>query len=209
VSYVPAEALSLIAEVANRPIVVSTETFVGRGAVGGFVVTPAAVGQDAARLAARILDGADVSALAASANSVNKPVFDWRELRRWGISESQLPQGSDIRFREPTLWQQYRGQILAIWAVVLAQAAMIAWLLNEQHRRRRSEAAAHELSGLLIKAQEEERSRLARELHDDVTQRLAVLAIEAGREERKSAGAGGATLRPAEAGPLVAFASMA
>ena len=98
VSYVPAEALSLIAEVANRPIVVSTETFVGRGAVGGFVVTPAAVGQDAARLAARILDGADVSALAASANSVNKPVFDWRELRRWGIRESQLPQGSDIRF---------------------------------------------------------------------------------------------------------------
>ena len=30
---------------------------------------------------------------------------------------------------------------------------------------------------------QEERSRLARELHDDVTQRLASLAIEAGREE--------------------------
>ncbi len=37
----------------------------------------------------------------------------------------------------------------------------------------------------MIKAQEEERSRLARELHDDVTQRLASLAIDAGREERK------------------------
>ena len=40
VSYVPAEALSLVAEVANRPIVISTETFLGRGAVGGFLVTP-------------------------------------------------------------------------------------------------------------------------------------------------------------------------
>jgi hypothetical protein len=45
VSYVPAEALSLVAKVANRPIVISTETFLGRGAVGGFVVTPVAVGR--------------------------------------------------------------------------------------------------------------------------------------------------------------------
>ena len=61
--------------------------------------------------------------------------------------------------------------------------------------RRRAEEAAHDLSGRLITAQEEERARLARELHDDVTQRLALLAIEAGRGERKvSSAAGGETL---------------
>jgi signal transduction histidine kinase len=36
------------------------------------------------------------------------------------------------------------------------------------------------LAGRLLAAQEEERRHLARELHDDVTQRLAVLAIDAG-----------------------------
>jgi signal transduction histidine kinase len=73
---------------------------------------------------------------------------------------------------------------------------LLSWLLYEHRYRRRSEAAAYELSGRLIHAQEEERSRLARELHDDVTQRLALLAIDAGREERKLSGpAGGTAMR--------------
>jgi signal transduction histidine kinase len=49
--------------------------------------------------------------------------------------------------------------------------------------RKQGEEAARELSGRLINAHEEERARLARELHDDVTQRLARLAIDAGRVE--------------------------
>jgi signal transduction histidine kinase len=50
--------------------------------------------------------------------------------------------------------------------------------------RRLAEEAARDLTKRLINAQEDERSRLARELHDDVTQRLALLAIHAAREER-------------------------
>jgi PAS domain S-box-containing protein len=41
------------------------------------------------------------------------------------------------------------------------------------------------LSGRLIKVQEAESRRLAREMHDDLTQRLAVLAIKAGKMERQ------------------------
>jgi PAS domain S-box-containing protein len=50
--------------------------------------------------------------------------------------------------------------------------------------RKQTEAAMHDLNRRLIHAQEAERARLGRELHDDVTQRLAILAIEAGRVER-------------------------
>src|ERR1700722_636752 len=50
--------------------------------------------------------------------------------------------------------------------------------------RRRAEDEARDLNGRLITAHEDERARLAHALHDDVTQRLALLAIDAGRRER-------------------------
>jgi len=49
--------------------------------------------------------------------------------------------------------------------------------------RKRTEEALHDLSRRLIRAHEGERALLARELHDDVSQRLAVLAIDVGRAE--------------------------
>jgi PAS domain S-box-containing protein len=53
--------------------------------------------------------------------------------------------------------------------------------------RKRGEEDLIELSRRLLQAHEEERALLARELHDDVTQRLAVLAIDLGRLERSPA----------------------
>jgi len=59
--YMPREALRSVADVANRPIVVPAETYIGYGTVGGIVATPVPIAEDAARLALRILDGAPPS----------------------------------------------------------------------------------------------------------------------------------------------------
>lgn len=56
-------------------------------------------------------------------------------------------------------------------------------LLESQAAIRESRKALQDLAGKLLAAQEAERRRLAREMHDDLTQRLAVLAIEAGKLE--------------------------
>jgi signal transduction histidine kinase len=48
----------------------------------------------------------------------------------------------------------------------------------DEVERRRTEEALRDIGGRLISAQEEERSRIARELHDDLSQRLALLSIE-------------------------------
>ena len=111
-------------------------------------------------------------------------------MQRWDISEADLPPGSVVEFRVPTIFEQYKWYIAVAVAIGLIEAIVIIALLMNRRRlererieRQRAEKAARDFSERLISAQEDERSRLARELHDDVTQRLAVLAIEAGRAQ--------------------------
>ena len=100
-------------------------------------------------------------------------------------------------FREPTAWDKYAVQISVGVALLVLQTALIAGLLVQRARRRRADAASSMLAGRLLTAHEDERSRLARDLHDDVSQRLARLAIDAGRLERRTDAA-----PPAVAGAL-------
>jgi signal transduction histidine kinase len=75
-------------------------------------------------------------------------------------------------------WEEYRGVVVAAGVALLLQSLAITSLLIERRRRLSAEARMRQLSGRLIAAQEEERSRIARDLHDDASQRLALLAIE-------------------------------
>lgn len=138
----PIEALSRFVEVANWPIVVTVEGQIGPGSIGGFVSAPSAIGQAAALPAMRILQGERAAAIPVSEGKVVKPIFDWRQMQRWNVSESQLPPGSEIRFRQPSAWDLYRWQIIAIAAAVLLQTGLIHWLLYERRRRRVSEMVA-------------------------------------------------------------------
>ena len=61
-------------------------------------------------------------------------------MQRWGISESRLPPGSEILFRNPTVWDQYKWYIMLVAAIILAQTALIVGLLYEHRRRRTAEA---------------------------------------------------------------------
>jgi signal transduction histidine kinase len=131
------EALSRFADVANAPVVGSAETFLGAGATGGFVMLPSTIGSSAGRLALRILDGESPSQIPITMADAVRPAFDWRQLQRWGVKESSLPPGSDIRFRELGPLDRYRWEIIAISAVTLLQALFIIGLLY-QHRRWRA-----------------------------------------------------------------------
>ena len=138
-TFIPARAAQLIAESAKVPLYVLSDSQVGVGSVGGFVVDVGMMGKHAGELASRILRGAAPASLPFESRTGGVPMFDWRALKRWGISESRLPPGSVVRFREPSIWEQYRWYIIAALAIIAIQTALIADLLLQHARRRRSE----------------------------------------------------------------------
>jgi hypothetical protein len=103
-------ALATIAAMMTQPwpIVVDTEVWFGFGAAGGFLARPALNGEVAAQLAVRILNGESAANIPVAMGDVNRPVFDWRQLKRFGVSEARLPSGSEVRYRELTPGEQYR-----------------------------------------------------------------------------------------------------
>jgi signal transduction histidine kinase len=141
--------------------------------------------------AIRIMRGTPASDIAIR-KSPTLPMFDWRQLRKWNIDLDRLPAGAEVRFREYTFWQQNRRYVAGAMGIFLIQSCLIAGLLLQRSRRRRAESAlrvnehalqvsqedTRRLAGRLIAAHEVERARIARELHDDVSQKVALLAMD-------------------------------
>ncbi len=134
--------LTKLHAVANAPIFSYDESFFGREIVGGPLLLVADTSRQTAAVAVRILGGEKPGDIKIPPVQFGTPMFDWREMQRWGISESRLPPGSEIYFRDPTAWERYRLEILAICAVLLAQVALISWLIYEHRRRSRAEVLA-------------------------------------------------------------------
>ena len=119
----------------RAPIFTHTDSFFGRGIVGGPMFSSQEMADTCAKVAARLLDGEAASAIKIAPMQVAAPRYDWRQLQKWGIKESLLPPGSAIDFYEPPVWEQYRWQSMLVVAIVLVQAALISLLLHERRRR--------------------------------------------------------------------------
>jgi signal transduction histidine kinase len=170
------QAVPIVAQAANAPVFVVDDVDVGKGTVGGYVVSWAADGKVAAEIALRILDGAKPQDIPIVRND-NVYLFDWRALRRWGFRERDLPPGSVVIFRELSVWERTKRIWISALIIILGLSALATHLEFSRRQLKQARDAQLQLSGLLINAQETERRRLASELHDDFSQRLALLSI--------------------------------
>ena len=188
----PLNYIDRLAAVANAPIYCWVDSAMDHGIVGGSLKSQVAQTAAVGALGVRVLNGERADSIPLSAPDLNSTEVDWRQLRRWGITEARVPAGTLIKFRNPSVWDRYKVYILGATAVLLAQAILIAGLLVQRERRRRAEVQLQasqdklrtsyerirDLGGRLLDAQEGERSRIARELHDDIGQKMAVLTID-------------------------------
>ena len=126
----------------SAPVFSFEDSHFGAGIVGGPMISVTDISRRTVEAVARILAGETPANVQTPPVGFAPPKFDWRELQRWVIDESNLPAGSTVAFREPTFWEQHRWSVLGALAIVLFQAAIIAALLFERLRRRSAEDAS-------------------------------------------------------------------
>ena len=162
-AFVTHDALRRITQVANVPVYVSVDQYIGSGAVGGNVYSVASLGTEAAQVAVRILRGEAPSKIPPLALSPYVPMFDWRQLQRWNIDMDRLPAGSVLQERKFTVWESYSRYIVGGVSLFLLQSALVLALLLNRARRQRAELARQE-SDLRRRRAEEEAQRQRDEL---------------------------------------------
>lgn len=144
VPQVEERALLRLRAVANAPIFGVHQSQLGHGIVGGPLVPLQELGRSAAGVAVRILQGESPSGLTPPPLLLSRPTFDAAELERWRIPDQRLPPGSEVRFRQPSAWERYRGHILAATSIGAVETALIAGLLAVHFKRRRAERLRQE-----------------------------------------------------------------
>lgn len=193
------EVAADLGKMSAAPVYSPVAGTIGMGVLGGFADDWAGQGSIAADIALGILSGKDVAKAPRVTVSAHMNRIDARQLKRWQISPSRIPADTDVSFPEVNLWTQYHRYIVGAMCFVLLQMLLISALLLQRARRRAAEfdirskeselrvsyEQVRQLAGKLINAHEEERSRIARELHDDVGQQVASLSISLSRLKRR------------------------
>jgi PAS domain S-box-containing protein len=137
-SFVPRKILSILSKQASVPVFGVLDTYLGYGIVGGNLLSAEVQGKRCAEIALRIFRGESPKDMIPE-RTLNQLMFDWRQLKRWGISEDKLPPGSIVRFKTYSFWELYRGYIVAAIFLILVQSGLISFLLWQRAQRRRAQ----------------------------------------------------------------------
>ena len=187
----PVAFLDRLTALANRPTYSWVDSTMDHGVVGGRLEDQSSLIQAVADTSVRVLKGERADTVPISTIDVTVAQVDSRQLQRWRIDESRVPSGTSVLFRQDPSSGGDDAVLAALWPVPIA-AVVIAAMAVWTHRRRKTHGDAHgspfgkirledrlrDLGRRLLKAQEEERSRIALELHDDVSQQAVALAID-------------------------------
>ena len=146
-TFIPAQVASDLSALSPAPIYGPYDTFIGNGAVGGYVETFESIGISAADMAIEIMEGKDPAELPPRKSPGQHFRVNHRALQHWNLNENNLPSGTTVLFKKPAIWNEYRGTVIAAVFVVGLQAAVVGALLIQRRRRQLAEG--------LLKASEE------------------------------------------------------
>jgi signal transduction histidine kinase len=140
--FVPMEALARLVAVASVPVYSWHDTAMGHGIVGGRLFSSDVVAYHTANLALRVLRGEPPESIPVVQIDPYVTRFDGRQLARWKLDESRMPNGSAVLFRPHRVWDEYLPQTIAALAAIGVLTALSGTLWLEHRRRQRAEIEA-------------------------------------------------------------------
>jgi signal transduction histidine kinase len=174
------QALAALSQRANAPVFGVHEALLGMGIVGGRLLSIPELGETAGDVAARILAGESPESTRVAPQRQGHGLYDSRQLRRWNIPESRLPPGSEIRLRPPSVWQEYRREVLGVLGLVTLQSLLIVGLLYQRHARRKAEVESRRNLSLAADASRRlTMSALTGSIAHDLSQPLSSIELNA------------------------------
>jgi PAS domain S-box-containing protein len=135
----PREALSRIAAASSVPVFGVQETYLGYGIVGGYLLSLTEHGKEAAAMAIRVMEGQSPRTVPFGGEKAYISAYDWRELRRWGIPDTAVKAGAEMRFHVPSFWEAHRPAIIGAIALIIVETFLVFGLLINFMRRRKAE----------------------------------------------------------------------
>ncbi len=166
-------------------------------AVGGKLYSGFHQGQTAAEMAIRILDGESARNIPIIGDNTYVYMFNYIQMKRFGISFSDLPEGSIVVNEPKSFYYLYKRRIWTVFAIIVGLAAVVMVLSVNILRRRKAEEKLldyqkqlRSLASQLSLTEERERHRIATELHDRISQSLVISKtnLELLRESTSSEG---------------------
>ncbi|MDU4959625.1 MAG: ATP-binding protein [Sporomusaceae bacterium] len=128
-----------ISQAAKIPVYGIFDSYGGTGIVGGFFIDRELLGRRTADISLSILAGMPAPGQQVAGEPAGGYWLDWRQLQRWGIDAAALPDASRVAFREFSVWEAYKWQILGGICLLLLQGCLIIILLLNRSMRRKAQ----------------------------------------------------------------------
>ncbi len=130
----------MVAMSANAPVFCLFDTLLGFGMVGGSLQSYELGGTRIGNLALDVLNGR-INLTEQNEQLVlnSVPMFDWKQLERWGADPSKLPKGSIFVNRPQSIWDQYRWYVVSSLIILMVQSSLIVGLLIHRSHRKSAE----------------------------------------------------------------------
>ena len=137
VLFSPSKSVRWVSEASRVPVFGVWDFMFGNGILGGMITSGFEQGRVAGKLASRILDGEDPSSIPVVRNSPNRLMFDYNELKRFGISEKRVPKAGEIAFRPESFFWKYKRIVVPTLALIGFMAiSIIILFLNIRAKKR-------------------------------------------------------------------------